>query len=64
MRLRELGQDELMIKVVATGICHTDVLVGNLKEVPSYVYPSVQGHEGMRTVDEPANMLVLQPLAE
>lgn len=52
MRLRELGQDELIIKVVATGICHTDVLVSNLKEAPSYVYPSVKGHEGMRTVDE------------
>jgi Zn-dependent alcohol dehydrogenase len=38
--VREPGEHELLIKIVATGICHTDIAnVGG-------IYPRVLGHEG------------------
>ncbi len=41
---REPGPKELLIKIVATGICHTDIVnVGG-------IYPRVLGHEGTGTV--------------
>ncbi|KAH8660219.1 chaperonin 10-like protein [Xylariales sp. PMI_506] len=43
--LRELGPDELLIRIVATGICHTDVVFG-LWPHEQISYPKVLGHEG------------------
>lgn len=47
--LRGLQEDELLVEIIASGVCHTDVLVGSLKEGPLVVYPSVKGHEGQST---------------
>lgn len=41
------GPDDLVVEMVATGICHTDVLCGTVEQpVPFAVYPSIKGHEG------------------
>ena len=44
--LRDLREDELLIDIIASGVCHTDVHFGSEKEGPSVVYPSIKGHEG------------------
>ena len=47
--LRELRPDEVLVEMVASGICHTDLHCGNTAEglgVPSVYYPRVLGHEG------------------
>ncbi|CAI6099782.1 hypothetical protein V2G26_004493 [Clonostachys chloroleuca] len=47
--LRDLKPDELLIEMVASGICHTDLHCGNTpddKGVPAVFYPRVLGHEG------------------
>ena len=41
---REPGLNELLIKIAATGICHTDIVnVGG-------IYPRILGHEGAGTI--------------
>lgn len=43
--LRDIGPDELLIKVVAVGVCHTDLIFGTWP--PEMIpYPKVLGHEG------------------
>lgn len=43
--LRALKPNELLIRIIATGICHTDLVFGaSPKEAISY--PKVLGHEG------------------
>lgn len=47
--LRELRPDEVLVEMVASGICHTDIHCGNTPAdagVPSVYYPRVLGHEG------------------
>lgn len=46
--VREPGEGELLIEMVASGICHTDALVGGLPAgaAPIAFYPRVLGHEG------------------
>ncbi|KAK9417618.1 putative Enoyl reductase (ER) domain-containing protein [Seiridium unicorne] len=49
VKLRELKDDEVLVEIVASGICHTDLHCGNTpddKEVPAVFYPRVLGHEG------------------
>ena len=46
VRVRDVGYDELLVRVIASGICHTDIFFGGLKEGPGVIYPSVKGHEG------------------
>lgn len=46
VHLRAIQKDELVVRIIATGICHTDILTGNLKEGPTAIYPSVKRHEG------------------
>ncbi|KIW10686.1 hypothetical protein PV08_11650 [Exophiala spinifera] len=43
--IRDLKDDEVLIRVVATGICHTDLLFGAMQP-PFTPYPKVLGHEG------------------
>jgi hypothetical protein len=43
--LRDLKDHELMIEMVATGICHTDIMVG-LTSAEKRPWPVVLGHEG------------------
>ena len=43
--IQELKDDEVLVKMVASGICHTDIAVGCVPE--GYMnYPKVLGHEG------------------
>ena len=47
--LRELRDDEVLVEMVASGICHTDLHCGNTAAdagVPGVYYPRVLGHEG------------------
>ncbi|KAL5332492.1 chaperonin 10-like protein [Aspergillus crustosus] len=46
--VHEPGDDEVLVKITATGICHTDIL---LSSIPSgspagIAYPKILGHEG------------------
>ena len=43
--VRELKDDEVLVKMLASGICHSDVVVACSPE--GYMnYPKVLGHEG------------------
>ena len=45
---RALHEDELLVKMVATGVCHTDVTATSLPAGNAGVlYPKIAGHEGM-----------------
>lgn len=46
--VREPGPGELLVQMVATGVCHTDISVGSLPagSSPIAIYPRVLGHEG------------------
>ena len=37
---------ELVIEMVASGVCHTDVGIGDMDPGPLSYYPRVLGHEG------------------
>ncbi|KAK8151839.1 chaperonin 10-like protein [Phyllosticta citrichinensis] len=52
VRLREIEDDELLVRIVASGICHTDVTFGSLPVGKPFThYPSVKGHEGSGYVE-------------
>lgn len=46
--LRQPGEGELLVEMVATGVCHTDALIGGIPAgaIPIAFYPRVLGHEG------------------
>jgi len=46
--LRQPGEGELLVEMVATGVCHTDALIGGIPAgaAPIAFYPRVLGHEG------------------
>lgn len=44
--LRGLKDDELLVNIVAVGVCHTDLLVGSFPSGAAAPYPSILGHEG------------------
>jgi len=46
LKLRDLGEDEVLVKMVASGLCHTDLVIGDEEPGPGIVYPKVLGHEG------------------
>jgi D-arabinose 1-dehydrogenase-like Zn-dependent alcohol dehydrogenase len=47
--LRELGKNELLVRIVSTGICHTD-LVFSAWPKEQFPYPRVLGHEGQQII--------------
>jgi D-arabinose 1-dehydrogenase-like Zn-dependent alcohol dehydrogenase len=51
IRPGEIGDNELLVQMVASGICHTDLHVGNARDGGMGVayYPRVLGHEGKGT---------------
>ena len=52
---REIKDDELLVELVASGICHTDVMCGTGTGNPDlFYYPRVLGHEGK---GNPAGMI-------
>lgn len=46
--VRKPGEGELLVEIVASGVCHTDALIGGLPNgaAPIAFYPRVLGHEG------------------
>ena len=53
VKLREPLADEILVQIVASGICHTDVALSLLPEdTPNYApYPKIMGHEGSGVVE-------------
>lgn len=49
VRLSGPGPGEVLVKVVATGVCHTDAVGRDLAVTP---YPVVLGHEGAGVIEE------------
>lgn len=50
VQLRALKDNELLIRTVASGICHTDVIFGdNPGDIGGF--PRVMGHEGIPIID-------------
>ncbi|KAH0835280.1 hypothetical protein AYO21_01507 [Fonsecaea monophora] len=50
---RKVKERELKIRMVATGICHTDIFVSSIPQgVFGVQYPKVVGHEGAGIVEE------------
>lgn len=49
--LRPLQEGELLVEMVATGVCHTDIMVGSIPSgaAPFAFYPRILGHEGQRS---------------
>jgi Zn-dependent alcohol dehydrogenase len=43
---RELQADELLVRMVATGVCHTDLVFALYPESLGGPFPKVLGHEG------------------
>lgn len=42
------GEDEVLVEVRASGICHTDIVMSSVPEgVMGIKYPRIVGHEGM-----------------
>ena len=52
--VRKPGKGELLIDMVASGVCHTDALIGGIPDgaAPIAFYPRVLGHEGAGYVRE------------
>ena len=46
VQVRTPEANELVVEMVASGICHTDLHFGNVEEGPGSFYPRVLGHEG------------------
>jgi aryl-alcohol dehydrogenase len=42
--------DEVLVRMVATGLCHTDITMGHF--LPPEMFPNVFGHEGAGVVEE------------
>ncbi|SLM33872.1 related to zinc-containing long-chain alcohol dehydrogenase [Lasallia pustulata] len=43
--VKEIRDDELLVQMVATGVCHTDLAIGSVPQIAGPV-PRVLGHEG------------------
>ena len=43
-------EDEVLVRMVATGLCHTDITMGSF--LPAEMFPNVFGHEGAGVVEE------------
>jgi D-arabinose 1-dehydrogenase-like Zn-dependent alcohol dehydrogenase len=43
--LRKLENNELLVRIVATGVCHTDIVFASMPSEDG-PYPKVLGHEG------------------
>jgi aryl-alcohol dehydrogenase len=50
VELDEPREDEVLVRTVATGICHTDLTMGSF--LPPEMFPNVFGHEGAGVVEQ------------
>ncbi|KAJ9644356.1 hypothetical protein H2204_001708 [Knufia peltigerae] len=48
------GDHQVKVRLVATGICHSDIIVGSVpgNAGPGFSYPRILGHEGVGIVEE------------
>jgi Zn-dependent alcohol dehydrogenase len=53
LQLREPREDELLVKIIASGVCHSDIAVSSYPEdTPGFgPYPKILGHEGAGIVE-------------
>ncbi len=49
VELDDPREDEVLVKMVATGLCHTDLTMGHF--LPAEMFPNVFGHEGAGVVE-------------
>jgi Zn-dependent alcohol dehydrogenase len=50
---RSPDEHELKVRMLATGICHSDIVVASIPDVaPGTRYPRILGHEGAGIVEE------------
>jgi aryl-alcohol dehydrogenase len=49
VELDEPREDEVLVRMVATGLCHTDITMGHF--LPAEMFPNVFGHEGAGVVE-------------
>ncbi|MCX6401117.1 MAG: NAD(P)-dependent alcohol dehydrogenase [Propionibacteriales bacterium] len=50
VELDEPREDEVLVRIVATGLCHTDLTVPTM--LPAEMMPTVMGHEGTGVVEK------------
>jgi aryl-alcohol dehydrogenase len=50
VELEEPREDEVLVRMVATGLCHTDITMGHF--LPPEMFPNVFGHEGAGVVEQ------------
>ncbi len=50
VELDEPREDEVLVRMVATGLCHTDLTISSF--LPPEMFPNVFGHEGAGVVEE------------
>jgi aryl-alcohol dehydrogenase len=50
VELDEPRDDEVLVRMVATGLCHTDITMGSF--LPAEMFPNVFGHEGAGVVEQ------------
>ena len=50
VELEEPREDEVLVRMVATGLCHTDITMGSF--LPPEMFPNVFGHEGAGVVEQ------------
>jgi aryl-alcohol dehydrogenase len=50
VELEDPRDDEVLVRMVATGVCHTDITMGSF--LPPEMFPHVFGHEGAGVVEQ------------
>jgi Zn-dependent alcohol dehydrogenase len=56
VEVSEPGDNELLVEMIATGICHTDIFISSAPEGPGIKYPKILGHEGNSFLQASPNM--------
>lgn len=54
VQIRQPEEDELLVRIIASGVCHTDIAISTFPDcVPGYQpYPKIMGHEGAGIVEQ------------
>lgn len=54
IQLRAPGEDEILVKIIASGVCHTDIAISTFPaDTPDFQpYPKIMGHEGAGIVEQ------------
>lgn len=47
LNIRSLEEGEVLVEIIAAGICHTDLHFAGAEAGLGVIYPRVMGHEGM-----------------